>query len=137
MQSDDILLNKAAIIERCVRRVLEEYQKDNSLSSFTYMDAMMLNIERACQATIDVAMHLCAKRHLGIPQGSADAFKLLEINQIISPELCQKMRQMSSFRNVAIHEYQVLDKEIVKAIAQGRYQDFIEFMRVLGVKIEP
>ena len=52
---DDILLNKAAIIERCVRRMLEEASACPHLDDFTHVDALTLNIERACQAAIDMA----------------------------------------------------------------------------------
>lgn len=76
MPPDDILLNKAAIIERCVRRMLEETRSCPRLDDFTHVDALTLNIERACQAAIDMAMHIVADRHLGIPQSTADAFVL-------------------------------------------------------------
>jgi len=56
MQPDDILLNKAAIIERCVRRMLEEARSYPRLDDFTHVDALTLNIERACQAAIDMSV---------------------------------------------------------------------------------
>lgn len=65
---DDILLNKAAIIERCIRRIAEESQACPRYDDFTHVDALTLNIERACQASIDMAMHVVAERHLGVPQ---------------------------------------------------------------------
>ncbi len=82
----DILLNKAAIIERCIRRIKEEYAAAPQLDSPTHADALTLNIERACQAAIDMAMHLVAQRHLGIPQNSAEAFDLLGKTAIIPPD---------------------------------------------------
>jgi uncharacterized protein YutE (UPF0331/DUF86 family) len=65
--ADDILLNKAAIIERCLRRAQEEYRSCPDLDHFTNVDAMLLNLERACQAAVDMAMHLIAKQNWGIP----------------------------------------------------------------------
>lgn len=58
--ADDVLLNKAAIIERCVARVLEEYQSDPATfaSNFTRQDAAILNIQRACEAALDIGQHL-------------------------------------------------------------------------------
>ncbi len=77
IELDDVVVNKASIIERCLRRVIEEYTKDPTLTNATHIDALTLNIERSCQAAIDLAIHLCAVNHLGIPQTSADTFKLL------------------------------------------------------------
>ena len=75
---DDVSLNKAAIIERCLRRVAEEYAGDPArLANFTYRDAIVLNLERACQAAIDMAMHVVARDHLGVPQTTGGAFDLL------------------------------------------------------------
>ncbi len=135
IQPDDILFNKAAIIERCIRRIKEEYKASPNCSDFTHVDAMTLNIERACQAAIDIAMHLAAKQHLGIPQSSAEAFDLLAKADLINPELCKAMRGMTGFRNVAIHQYEELDLDILKHIAQAGYRDFITFCRAVGVKI--
>lgn len=63
---DDILLNKASIIERCIRRVGEESLACPDFDNFTHVDALTLNIERACQAAIDMAMHVVAVRRMGV-----------------------------------------------------------------------
>ncbi len=73
MQPDNVGLNKASIIEKCIRRMHEEYNADITLSNCTHLDALILNIERACQAAIDLAMHVVATEHLGVPQSRANA----------------------------------------------------------------
>src|SRR5204862_3354274 len=57
---DDVVLNKAAIIERCVRRVREEHAGDDRrlTEDITRQDSIILNLQRACEAAIDLAMHL-------------------------------------------------------------------------------
>ncbi len=135
-QPDDVLFNKAAIIERCTRRIQNEYHACPKLDNFTHVDALTLNIERACQAAIDMAMHLTAKQHLGIPQSSAESFDLLRKAGIIDLSLCKKMRGMTGFRNIAIHEYEELDAGILKYIAEIGHLDFIAFCEALGLKIK-
>jgi len=135
IQPDDVIYNKASITEHCVRRIKEEYAKSPDLSDLSHTDAMTLNIERACQAAIDMAMHIVAKDHLGIPQGSAEAFDLLKKAGLLTEELCHSLRAMTGFRNVAIHEYQELDLEILHYIAKTGYQDFIRFCSQMGVVI--
>ena len=58
--ADDVLVNKAAAIERAVRRVREEHAGDdtNLLTNQTKQDAIILNLQRACESSIDAAMHL-------------------------------------------------------------------------------
>jgi uncharacterized protein YutE (UPF0331/DUF86 family) len=73
---DDVRLNKAATIERCLARVREEYGADGEglATDVRRQDALVLNLLRACETTIDLAMHLVRREALGVPQSSRDAF---------------------------------------------------------------
>ena len=78
--ADDVLLNKAASIERCVARVKEEYAADPATFAvnFSRQDAAILNIQRACEAALDMGQHLIRRDKLGLPQSARDVFVLLE-----------------------------------------------------------
>jgi uncharacterized protein YutE (UPF0331/DUF86 family) len=137
MPPDDILLNKAAIIERCIRRIAEEVRACPGLDDFTHVDALTLNIERACQASIDMAMHVVAQRHLGVPQSTADAFTLLERAGIIASALAAALRGMVGFRNVVIHQYDQLDQGVLRWVVEAGHQDWVRLGEALGVAIRP
>lgn len=133
---DDILLAKATIIERCLHRVDAEYQDDpERLENFTHQDAIVLNLQRACQAAIDMAMHVIARDHLGVPTASAEAFDLLARAGRIDAGLAKRMRGMVGFRNIAVHEYQKLDLAILQAIIEHGGDDFVAFCAAFGLKI--
>jgi uncharacterized protein YutE (UPF0331/DUF86 family) len=134
---DDIFLNKASIMERALRRVKQEYLANPALDNFTHIDAMTLNIERACQAAIDLAMHIVARDRLGLPQSSAESFRLLHEAGHITKETLRNMTAMTGFRNIAIHEYQQLDMSILRAIAETRWQSLVEYCKALGMTIKP
>ena len=104
--ADDVVLNKAAIIERCVARVREEHAGDprNLTDNPTRQDSIILNLQRACEAAIDLAMHIVRERHLGIPQESRDAFELLFRAGLIDADLSGRLKRMVGFRNVAVHD---------------------------------
>jgi uncharacterized protein YutE (UPF0331/DUF86 family) len=129
--ADDIILNKAATIERCLGRVREESAEGADLrSNQTRQDAIVLNLQRACEAAIDLAMHLVRKHKLGIPQESRDAFALLERAQILTPDLSARLMRMVGFRDVAVHDYQALNVDIVESIVRERLGDFIELVAI-------
>lgn len=130
---DDVALNKAASIERAVKRVREEHAGDdaNLLANQTRQDAIILNLQRACESSIDAAMHLVRIHKLGIPQESRDAFELLEKAGRLDASLSDRMKRMVGFRNVAVHDYQRLNLDIVRSIVRERLEDFIEFSRVV------
>lgn len=45
---NDIIINKTAIIERCIYRINEEYNNDPAnLKNYTKQDSIILNIQRA------------------------------------------------------------------------------------------
>jgi len=130
---DDVLLNKAATIERCVNRARDEYQKAplTFATDFTRQDAAILNIQRACEAALDMGQHLIRKHKLGIPQSSRDVFALLAIAGFLPAELAEKMKKMVGFRNIAVHEYQRLQLAVTEYVITQRLDDFIQYCQLL------
>lgn len=126
---DDVLLNKIATVERCLARIEDEYQgrEQELATNVTRQDAIILNLQRACEASIDLAMHLVRVRQLGLPQQSRDAFQMLHDADVLDSELTQHMQAMVGFRNVAVHNYQELSLEIVRSIVDNRLDDFRSF----------
>jgi len=137
VQPDNISLNKASIIERCIRRMREEYEANTTLSDFTHLDALTLNIERACQAAIDLAMHTVSVEHLGMPQSSAGSFKLLQQANKIDGQLASRLTGMTGFRNIAIHQYQEIEPEIIHYIMKDGWKDFVALCTALSLQIKP
>jgi uncharacterized protein YutE (UPF0331/DUF86 family) len=127
--ADDVILNKAASIERCLQRILEEYAGDNRnlAANQTKQDAIILNLQRACETAIDLAMYVVNQRRLGTPQESRDAFALLQTAGILPADLATRMQRMVGFRNVAIHEYARLNLDVVQAIITKQLDDFRTF----------
>ena len=129
--ADDVILNKAAIIERCLERVQQEYRghEGELTTDFTRQDAIVLNLLRACEAAIDLAMHVVRIHRLGIPQDSRDAFTMLEKAKLLDPETTRHLKAMVGFRNIAVHAYTNLDIAILKAILDNRLMDFRTFIK--------
>ncbi len=129
----DVLLAKAATIERTLRRVAEEYEGHEAEleHNYTRQDAILLNLQRSCQACIDGAMHLVRVHGLGLPQESREAFTLLEEAGLLGPELAARLRAMVGFRNVAIHAYTHLDLAIVRSILEQELDGLRAFGKLL------
>jgi len=127
--ADDVILNKAATIERCLQRVLNEYagDKQNLVANQTKQDSIILNLQRVCESAIDLAMYVVSQRKLGVPQDSRDAFTLLQTSGIIPTDLATRMQHMVGFRNVAVHEYARLNLDVVHAIVTKQLDDFRTF----------
>jgi len=128
----DITLNKVQVIERCMQRIDEEYDNnDENLKNFTKQDSIILNIQRMCEACIDLGMHYAAEHKLGIPQSSRDIFELLKGQGVISPDLAESLKKMVGFRNIAVHDYQNINIEIVKNIIAQDLKDIKAFASII------
>jgi uncharacterized protein YutE (UPF0331/DUF86 family) len=128
---DDVVVSKAAIVERCVARVREVHGGDDDALARDLLrqDSIVLNLQRACEAAIDLAMHIVRQRRLGVPQESREAFRLLEAAGIIDADLSASLQRMVGFRNVAVHAYQTLDLTVVRAVVATGLDELLAFAR--------
>lgn len=135
--ADDVILNKAEIIERCLLRVKETYFRAPEAlgSDYSCQDVVILNIERACQAAIDIGMRWVRLRRLGIPKDSRDAFALLASSGDLPADLAASLKRMIGFRNIAVHDYREIDFAIVKSIIEHDFVDLRELVR-LALRIQ-
>jgi len=100
-----------------------------------HLEALTLNVERACQAAIDLAMHVVALKHLGMPQSQADAFRLLADAGEIEGVLAERMIGMCGFRNILVHQYQELEIDSLHKVATQRWTDLVALCQAFGLKI--
>lgn len=129
---NDVIYNKIAIIERCINRINEVYNNNpDNLKDYTKQDSIILNIQRACEAAIDLAMHIVSEKKLGIPQNSRDAFEILNSNNIIDNRLMKNLKSMVGFRNIAVHNYQAVNLSIIQEIIDKHLSDFSRFIEVI------
>jgi uncharacterized protein YutE (UPF0331/DUF86 family) len=128
---NDILINKAASIERCIKRVREEHTQAgaNFATDYSRQDAAILNIQRACEAALDMGQHIVRTQQLGVSQSARDVFTLLAHANLIDAALAETMKRMIGFRNIAVHDYQTLLLPIVESIISNHLDDFVNFSK--------
>jgi uncharacterized protein YutE (UPF0331/DUF86 family) len=131
--ADDVLINKAAVIERCVARAREEYASDPAsfATNFTRQDAAILNIQRACEAALDMGQHLIRREKLGVPQSARDVFALLAQGGWIDVTLADGLKRMVGFRNIAVHDYQALQLPITVSIITQHLDEFLQYSQAV------
>jgi len=127
--ADDVLINKAATIERCVARAREEYQTDPAgfAENHTRQDAAILNIQRACEAALDMGQHVIRRERLGVPQSARDVFALMAQAGWIDAGLAESLKRMVGFRNIAVHDYQSLQIPIAINVITQHLDEFLRY----------
>ncbi len=127
---DDVLINKLSVINRCLKRIREVYLEagKNFCNDYTKQDSVILNLQRACEASIDIANYFVKKHELGIPQSSRDSFQLMQTSGLISLATSSNLKKMIGLRNIAVHDYQELNIDIVEAVVNNHLVDFELFI---------
>jgi uncharacterized protein YutE (UPF0331/DUF86 family) len=130
---DEILQRKAATLERCVARVRDKYRGNEPAfeTDVDLQDIIVLNLQRACQTAIDMALRLGRLRRLAFPSDTAEIFRILAKAGLIDRELASSLARMVGFRNVAVHEYQELDLTKVRRIIEHRLDDLLAFSKAM------
>jgi uncharacterized protein YutE (UPF0331/DUF86 family) len=133
---DDVLINKAATIERSVARAKQEYAYNPTgfATDFTRQDAAILNVLRACEAALDMGQHLIRREKLGVPQSARDVFTLLAHRGWICAELAYDLKRIVGFCNIVLHDYQELQLSVAENIIVAHLDEFLEYSRFILVR---
>ncbi len=128
----EVLEGKVRNIRDCVRRAREVDPGNLETLSRDLLrqESLLLNVQRACQSAIDLAVHLVQQRTLGMPADSRDAFLRLEKAGLLDADLGTRLRGMVGFRNIAVHRYHELDLRILRSILDGRLDDLLRFAEI-------
>lgn len=126
---DKVLLHKAKVIERCVARARQEYTatEGHFSTDFTRQDAAVLNLQRACEAALDMAQRIISMQGWGIAETSKDLFAMLQRQSVIDTAMAKTLTNMVGFRNLAVHDYEELNYDIVESIITKDCNDLLSF----------
>jgi uncharacterized protein YutE (UPF0331/DUF86 family) len=128
----DAALAKLASIERCLHRIRSVTGGDpEAVEDLDVEEIVVLNLQRAIQAVIDLAAHVISGRRWGLPDSLKAHFRILTDQRVIDPELGSRLQAMVGFRNVAVHEYDRLDRDILKAMVANHLVDLEDFSRAI------
>jgi len=132
----DVVTAKIATIDRCLRRIEDTRgARRQVLLPIEVEDVVVLNLQRAVQATIDLAAHVVTTGETGLPDSVAEFFTLLGRSGVIDTELAARLRKMVGFRNIAVHQYEALDPQILESIVTRHLDDLRAFSAIVANKL--
>lgn len=136
--TQDILLSKLTNLARLPERLEPRRQitAEQLAVDLDQQDIVLLNLERAIQTCIDIALLLCTRRLRKAPIHGGEAFSLLADARLLEPSLADRLRKTVGFRNLAVHEYTRIDYNIFCAILQQGLEDIKVFSRTIVSHIE-
>jgi uncharacterized protein YutE (UPF0331/DUF86 family) len=129
-----ILSQKLESLRRCIQRVEEKTPSNVTqlIQDPDIQDILVLNLTRAVQLCVDIGSHVISESDELAPTTMGDVFSTLERLSAITPATCLSMQKAVGFRNVAVHNYDVINWEIVFAICQKFLDDFRRFAKEIA-----
>ncbi|MGB9498848.1 MAG: type VII toxin-antitoxin system HepT family RNase toxin [Dissulfuribacterales bacterium] len=88
-------------------------------------------LQVAIETGLDVANHIIAAERFRAPKDYADAFTVLEENNILEKMIGQKLRQMAKFRNRLVHLYGEIDDVFVYEFITNDIEDIKRFRKII------
>lgn len=127
----DVIERKLEALRHCIARVrVKRPPTAESLAADADLqDVLVLNLSRAVQVCVDIGAHLLAPSGSAPPTTMGETFTRLGEVGLIDTELAARLRRAVGFRNIAVHNYEALDWEVVWLLAGDPLGDFEAFAR--------
>ncbi|MBN2718265.1 MAG: DUF86 domain-containing protein [Deltaproteobacteria bacterium] len=128
----ELVYSKVDSLHRCVARIESKVpdSADVLRSDIDTQDIIILNLERAVQQSVDIAMHIISQLSQAPAAASmGDAFSVLQQQKILTANTAERMMKAVGFRNTAVHAYQQIDVNIIFAIVTRHLDDFRIFVK--------
>lgn len=125
------LLSEQTVALKLLRELaaipLEQFASDpHKVASAKY------NFIVAIEAAIDIINHLISKNGYRVPEDYADAFRVITENGLFPYEFCERLAEMSRFRNRLVHLYWAVDVSWLHKILCEELGDFSLFRQYLA-----
>ena len=127
----NVAITKLESISRCLMRIEEKTPQsiDVLIEDHDIQDIILINLERLIQQMVDLSLIVLTDYSSVRPDTMAETFRMLASENIIDKELAENLAKAVGFRNIAVHEYQKLNWNIVWAIIRERLDDFKNFSK--------
>jgi uncharacterized protein YutE (UPF0331/DUF86 family) len=132
-----VIEEKLESLRRCIKRVemkrpasSAELEEDIDLQ-----DILSVNLERAVQLCVDIGAHIISLTEEETPKTMGETFQILSDLNILKSGTAKIMQKAVGFRNIAVHNYEKIDWDIVHSICTKQLNDFKHFAREVDAYI--
>jgi len=114
---------------------IAERSSDSFIQDRILVGSAKYYLQISIETCLDITNHIIAASGYRAPKDYADAFSVLEENNILQKVFAQKLRQMAKFRNRLVHLYGEIDNVFVYSFMKNDIVDIREFQRIIKNRI--
>lgn len=124
-----VIEQKLESLRRCLKRIQDKCPENAAQLALDLdaQDILALNLTRAIQLCVDIAAHLISTLEIPAPNTMGQSFEVLVGAGLLPVELAGRLKKAVGFRNIAVHNYEAINWEVVFAICQHHLGDFKDF----------
>ena len=134
----EVVEQKLESLRRCLQRIETKCPAlaDTLAADFDLQDIVSLNLSRAVQLCLDIGAHLISGMDVPPPDTMGQTFDILAQAGVLDAELAHRLKKAVGFRNIAVHNYDVINWHIVHSIVKDHLADFSVFAKVVAIKLD-
>lgn len=132
----EIIAQKLESLRKCLIRIETKCPANVEvlIADLDIQDIITLNLSRAVQICVDIGAHMIAGMEIPPPDTMGQTFDILAQQGILDNLIAANLKKAVGFRNIAIHNYDKINWDIVHNIALYHLSDFDQFARVIALK---
>jgi len=128
-----VIDQKLESLRRCLVRIQEKFpaRADELQTNLDLQDIIALNLSRAVQLSVDIGSHIISTMNMPAPETMGQTFEILAQQNILPAHVADQLKKSVGFRNIAVHNYEAINWQIVHSIVSEHLQDFTEFAKAV------
>jgi uncharacterized protein YutE (UPF0331/DUF86 family) len=133
----EVIEQKLESLRRCLQRIETKCPTDTAtlVADLDLQDIVSLNLSRAVQISVDIGAHLIAGMDVSPPDTMGQTFDLLAQEGVLDNKLASNLKKAVGFRNIAVHNYESINWNIVHNIVQLHLADFSEYAKAVAMRL--
>ncbi len=134
----EVVEQKLESLRRCVQRIESRCpaSAQELAASFDLQDIVSLNLSRAVQLCVDIGAHQISGLNVPVPDTMGQTFDILAQSGLIETALAHNLKKAVGFRNIAVHNYDVINWHMVHRIATLHLADFSAFAQAVSERLK-
>jgi uncharacterized protein YutE (UPF0331/DUF86 family) len=110
---------------------IKNYSKEEYTSNPMIYASTERFLHLSIECILDIGNHIISDLRYRKPENNKDIFEVLYENKLIEHDLKENLCKMAQFRNILVHDYIKLDREIVYEIVTNNIKDLKTFIDVI------
>ena len=112
-------------------RDIQKVNKKSFLRDYHAYGIAERYLQLAIEVLLDVGKLIIIEKNFRKPDDNQDIFIILNEQKIISRSLLQRLMGIAQFRNILVHDYEKIDREIIYQKLRTNLTDFKDFKKAV------